>query len=316
MEVTAVRPIKTGIIGCGWFGEAHARVYREIPGVELKSVADLNIDRAKRLASMYGTSFYKTAEDMLRNEELDLVSIAVTPQYLAKTAIEVAEHDVNILLEKPLATKMSDWKNLFSKIKKRDLIFVPGFIELFNPAYRLMKEIVDSGELGDLFTLSSKRIGRFPKRSLKWEVGVTLDLGLHELYAQTYLVGEKPVPISCFISQMLNNENEDISILILRYGSTVGIIESNWLTPIGVRSVRVTASDGSIWLNYMSQEVGIDKGEESRIKRPRWREPLLVELEYAVKHVRSGTKPEINEDFANIIMNTLFEALGIAKRIP
>lgn len=308
--------IRTGIIGCGWFGEAHARVYREIPGVELRGVADLNIERSKRLASMYGASAYRSAEEMLRKEELDLVSIAVTPQYLAKTAMEVAEHDVNMLLEKPLATKMPEWRDLFSKVKRKGLIFVPGFIELFNPGYRLMKEVVDSGELGELLTLSSKRIGRFPKRSLKWEVGVTLDLGLHELYAQTYLVGENPVPISCFISKMLNSENEDISILILRYGSAVGIIESNWLTPIGVRNIRVTASEGSIWLNYMSQEVGVDKGEESRVKRPRWREPLLVELEYAVEHVRSGTKPNINEDFADIIMNTLFEALNTAKRIP
>ncbi|HIE23736.1 MAG TPA: Gfo/Idh/MocA family oxidoreductase [Candidatus Korarchaeota archaeon] len=308
--------IRTGIIGCGWFGEAHARVYREIPGVELRGVADLNIERSKRLASMYGASAYRSAEEMLRKEELDLVSIAVTPQYLAKTAMEVAEHDVNMLLEKPLATKMPEWRDLFSKVKRKGLIFVPGFIELFNPGYRLMKEVVDSGELGELLTLSSKRIGRFPKRSLKWEVGVTLDLGLHELYAQTYLVGENPVPISCFISKMLNSENEDISILILRYGSAVGIIESNWLTPIGVRNIRVTASEGSIWLNYMSQEVGVDKGEESRVKRPRWREPLLVELEYAVEHVRSGTKPKINEDFADIIMNTLFEALNTAKRIP
>ena len=308
--------VRTGIVGCGWFGEAHARVYREIPGVELKGVADLNIERARRLASMYGASAYADVEEMLRNENLDLVSIAVTPQYLAKTAIKVAEYGVNILLEKPLATKASDWKDLFSKINREDLIFVPGFIELFNPGFRLMKEIVDSGELGDLLTLSSRRIGRFPKRSLKWEIGVTLDLGIHELYAQTYLAGEKPTPISCFTSRMLNSENEDISILILRYGSTVGIIESNWLTPIGIRSIRVTASNGSIWLNYMSQEVGIDKGEESRIKRPRWREPLLEELGYAVNHVRSGTKPEINEDFADMIMNTLFEALNMAKRIP
>jgi len=102
----------------------------------------------------------------------------------------------------------------------------------------------------------------------------------------------------------------------LKYGIAVGIIESNWLTPIGVRNIRVTASDGSIWLNYITQEVGVEKGEESRIKRPRCREPLLVELEYAVEHVRSGSKPKINEDFANIIMNTLFEALKMAKRIP
>ncbi len=308
--------IRTGVVGCGWFGEAHARVYREIPGVELKSVADLNIERAKRLASMYGASAYGSVGDMLRREELDLVSIAVTPQYLAKTAIEAAEYGVNILLEKPLATKASDWKNLLSAIRKMDLIFIPGFIELFNPGYRLMKEIVDSGDLGSLLTLSSKRIGRFPKRSLKWEVGVTLDLGLHELYAQTYLVGNKPVPISCFTSRMLNDENEDISIMILKYGDIVGIIESNWLTPIGIRSIRATASNGSIWLNYMSQEVGIDRGEESRIKRSRWKEPLLVELEYAVEYVKLGTKPEINEEFADIIMNTLFEALSMAKRIP
>ena len=308
--------VRVGVVGCGWFGEAHARVYREIAGVELRCVADIEIQRAKRLGAMYGATAYKSVEDMLTKENLDLVSIAVTPQYLAKTAMEVIEHNVNTLLEKPLATSELDWRDLFSIIKRKDVIFIPGFIELFNPGYRLMKKILDSGELGDLLTLSSKRIGRFPKRSLKWEVGVTLDLGLHELYAQTYLVDEKPRPISCFTSYMLGNENEDISILILKYGNAVGIIESNWLTPIGVRNIRVTASDGSIWLNYITQEVGVEKGEESRIKRPRWREPLLVELEYAVEHVRSGSKPKINEDFANIIMNTLFEALKMAKRIP
>lgn len=308
--------IGAGIVGCGWFGGAHARVYREIPGVELKAVADVNLERAERIASMYGASAYGSAEEMFRKENLDLVSIAVTPQYLASTALIAAEHGVNMLLEKPLATKASDWKELMSKVTKADVIFIPGFIELFNPGYKLIKEMVNSGVIGELLTLSSKRIGRFPKRKIRWKVGVTLDLGLHELYVQTHLSGKEPRAISCFISRMLNSENEDISILIMKYGEAIGIIESNWLTPIGVRRIRVTGSEGSIELDYISQEVSLDVREESRIRRPRWKEPLLEELEYFVEHVKLGKKPEINEKFADVIMSTLFEALNSAKEIP
>lgn len=312
-----MRVVNAGVVGCGWFGRAHVRAYRAIPGVRLVSVADIDQNVARDVAEEYGANPYPSAEEMVEKEDLDLVSVVVTPQHLSNVGISMAEAGVNLVLEKPLATSREEWDRLQSAVSRHGIIFIPGFIELFNPGYQALRAMVNDGEIGELLTMSSRRIGRIPKRELKWHVGVTLDLGIHEVYAQAALMESRPEVIYAFMSHAMGNESEDISLLILRFKRGVtGIIESNWLTPLGIRSIRVAGSTGSARLDYITQNLILDLKDESKLKHVRWREPLVAELEYAIDHTRSGERPEIGDHFAGEILDCVFDGIERAKEMP
>ncbi|RLG48241.1 MAG: gfo/Idh/MocA family oxidoreductase, partial [Thermoproteota archaeon] len=183
-----MRSVRVGVIGCGWFGAAHARVYRAA-GADLVAVADMDEGRAKRLGEVYGVNYYSNYRRMLDSEDLDAVSVVVTPQNLAEVAADAMGRGVAVLIEKPMAVSRAQLEELMRAYSNSGVIAMPGFIELFNPGYEKLREIVTSGDVGEILMISGTRLGRFPKRSLAWEIGVALDLAIHEVYVQMHLLG-------------------------------------------------------------------------------------------------------------------------------
>ena len=305
-----MRRVRVGVVGCGWFGNAHARVFREVSGADLLAVADINPSAARSLAEKYNVEAYTDIEKMIRKENLDAVSIAVTPQHLTETAVLAMESGAAVLLEKPLATNRQELSKLLSKVESTGSIFMPGFIELFNPAVRALKERIQKEELGEPLVLSSERIGRVPKRNLKWNIGVSLDLAIHELYVQMWLLEDRPQS-RAYVSNKSSDRYEDLVVLLLNFkkGDASGIIVSNWLTPIGVRRMRFTGSYGSAVLDYLNQQLILDKHEGTFIPPVRRKEPLLEELQAFVDSVSAGRDPEINALFAKDVLETLFDGL-------
>ncbi len=306
-----MRRVRVGVIGCGWFGSAHARVFREISGADLIAVADINPSAARALAKRYNVKAYTDIEKMIRREDLDAVSIAVTPQHLTETAILAMDSGAAVLLEKPLSTSRQELFKLISKIKSTGSIFMPGFIELFNPAVIALKERIQKEELGEPLVLSSERIGRVPKRNLRWNIGVSLDLAIHELYVQMWLLESRPQS-RAYVSKKSSDRYEDLVVFLLNFNdgaAASGIIISNWLTPIGVRRMRFTGSHGSAVLDYLNQQLVLDKHEGTFMPILRRKEPLLEELQTFVDHVSAGRDPEIGAEFAKNVLETLFDGL-------
>ncbi len=307
--------LKAAVIGCGWFGNAHARVYRTIRNVDLVAVADKNFKRAKSVANGYGCRAYEDHISLLEKEDVDLLSIAVTPQYLVDIALESIEYNVNILLEKPLSTKLEKYEKLVQKVKKASIVFMPGFIELFNPAYRVASGIIRNGELGEIYNVSARRIGRTPKRGLKWEVGVTLDLAIHELYVLEDLFGDVKI-VGSYKSMVLGEPYEDVALIVLRMkNKAMGLIEVNWITPTSVRELRVSGSRGSLKLDYKTQTVEVNYSGGLEAPYIRNEEPLKRELEYFASSVSGGSKPYPDEDFGLKVLRMVFKAVKNALQI-
>ena len=307
--------VRVGVIGCGWFGNAHCRVYKGIKDVNLIAVSDINATRAKETAELFKCRFYSDFREMMEKEDLDAVSIVVTPQHLARTAIEVMDYGVSILLEKPLSSNIESFETLYKQAKSKGAALMPGFIELFNPAYRELKKIIQKGELGEIYEASSIRIGRFPKKRVKWDIGVLLDLGIHEIYIQYDLFGGLEV-LGCYRGFVLGEQYEDLALLLGKYsGDIIGMIEVNWITPIGVREIRVTGSRGSALLNYMNQDVIVSYTDKTVKPHILKNEPLKAELEAFVNCVKSGSNPYPSVDYAADILNSIFTAIKQSKRI-
>lgn len=265
---------RTGVIGCGWFGRAHCRVYNEI--ADLVAVCDVDGAKAKETAETYGINWYVDIESMLK-ENLDAVSIVVPPEKLTRAARSFAEKGISILIEKPLAVNIDEAQDL---IKFEDHVRInPGFIELFNPAFDMLKE--NTKRVGEPIMVSTRRIGRSPRRF--WQIGVVMDLAFHDLYLLSNMLGPYVVKDSV-LGYHHNAKFEDAAASLIEFNNGVkGVVEANWLTPIKERRMRIYGSTGVIEIDFITQEISIQTqdGEnsiEKRIQPYKQEEPLKREL--------------------------------------
>ncbi|WXG42640.1 MAG: Gfo/Idh/MocA family oxidoreductase [Promethearchaeati archaeon SRVP18_Atabeyarchaeia-1] len=307
--------LRCAVIGAGWFGRAHCRVYRDLINAQLVAVADADSSRANEVAQIYSCKPYTDAIDMVETERPDAVSIAVSPQNLSKVASKVIEHKIGgVLVEKPIATSLQEVTELLNKSKKREVPVMPGFIELFNPCIeRLEEAIKKNNEVGQPYVASSKRIGRNPKRG--WDIGVLLDLGIHEIYVLRKLFGS-PRRIFCQTKSYGGGKTEDVANLIIEFDNGVlGMIETNWITPIGIRSMIVTGSEGSVEVDYITQELKMIKKDRTIKPHFAFEEPLKRELKAFTESIEKGEDPPVNLVDAEESLKVAFAALNSARQM-
>ncbi|MHA1309666.1 MAG: Gfo/Idh/MocA family protein [Candidatus Helarchaeota archaeon] len=243
----------TAVIGAGWFGSAHVRVFNSVSN--LVAICDTDVVKAEQLAKKYDINYYKNHLDLLKNEELDAISIVIPPRNIPKVAEDYASKGINVLLEKPMGTDLTMIKPL---LKFQDVRLMCGFIELFNPVVKCLKKNIK--KIGTPIMVSSRRIGRYPHRS--WNLGVLLDLGIHCIYVQRYLFGDI-IDIKSMLSYASNSKFEDAAFLLLNYKNNVhGLIETNWLTPTKHRKLIVYGEKGTIEIDYITQELKFTKIEK------------------------------------------------------
>ncbi len=277
-EVITLAKKKTAVIGAGWFGRAHTRVYNAIS--DLKAICDTNKESVKEVAEQYNINYYLDYSDMLKNEDLDAVSVVLPPRVIPLVARDIAEKGLDVLLEKPLCINLDDIRPLLKFSK--DVRFTCGFIECFNPVVDRLKKRLH--EVGTPIMMSSKRIGRMPKRF--WNLGVLLDLGVHEISVQRLLFGDVE-SVKSSLSYFHKEDYEDAAFLLLKFAKNVqGLVEVNWLTPTKQRMLSVYGSEGVLEIDYMTQELKLTKSSEDpsffKIEESRqpysWEEPLKREL--------------------------------------
>ncbi len=244
----------TAVIGVGWFGQAHCRVYNEISN--LKAICDSNEITRRNIAEKYGVNSYPTHIDMLENEEIDAVSIVLPPEYIPIVAEDLAKHNIDLLLEKPMGIDLNSVKKLLKF--ENQIRMTCGFIELFNPVVDRLKDQIK--EIDDILMISSRRIGRFPHRH--WNHGVILDLGIHEIYIHKILLGEieKVESMLGYFHKGELKNYEDAAFILLKFkNGTNSLIEVNWLTPTKYRKMTIYGKTGVLEVDYNSQELKLVK---------------------------------------------------------
>jgi UDP-N-acetylglucosamine 3-dehydrogenase len=307
--------LKCAVVGAGWFGRAHCRVYKDLPNAQLVAVADSDYSHSSEVAKLYGCKPYGDFHEMLENEKPDAVSVVISPQNLSKVGAEVIGHDVRgVLVEKPVATNLAQLSELRAGSRKKDVIVMPGFIELFNPCIERMEEVIcKSGEIGQPYVASSRRIGRNPKRG--WEVGVLLDLGIHEISVLQRLFGSAR-SVFCQTKTFTGGKTEDFANMLIEFENGVlGIVETNWITPIGIRNMMVTGSEGSVEVDYITQELKIIKKEQTVKPHFTFEEPLKRELKAFLDAVEQGKEPPVNIENAEQALKVAFAALNSSKQM-
>lgn len=157
-KVDADRKIKVGIIGCGWIAEAHLKSFLKCPDVEIVAGADLIPGKAEKFFKDNGIEnvrCYLNHKEIIDNEELDAVSVCTYNATHAECTIYALEHGVNVLLEKPMCVTLEEAVEIRKAEKKSGKVLSIGFQPRFDENMKMVKRIVQSGELGEIYYIQT-----------------------------------------------------------------------------------------------------------------------------------------------------------------
>ncbi len=267
-------------------GQHHIRIYREMKDVELVGICDTDRNRAVSLAKTNNTTPYFDHNELLK-QDLDAISVVVPTTFHSKVALDVINSGIHLLVEKPIADTLENADTMINAAHDAKVKLMVGHIERFNPAVSKLKEIVDSGMLGKIVSISSRRVGPFNPRIR--DVGIIMDLGVHDIDVISYLYGRKINEVYTIAGKDIHSFEDHASILLRCDTNLSGMVETNWLTPHKIRNLTAIGLKGVAYLDYIKQTVELHDEAWVRTAKVEPKEPLKNELEHFIKSVRDNT---------------------------
>jgi UDP-N-acetylglucosamine 3-dehydrogenase len=282
--------LRVGVVGVGTMGQHHVRVYTEIDNCELVGIFDKDAERAKEIASKYGTKTFGSLEDLIKIHP-DAVSIAVPTSLHKEVAIKFLKEGIACLIEKPISATIEDAQEIIDAAEESGTVLMVGHIERFNPAVLKLKDLITKGELGNVLVLSARRVG--PQAPRIMDVGIIIDLATHDIDVVRFLIGREPKEIYARYGSY-HWHKEDYALILLDFEKTIACIEANWFTPYKVRTLIATGTNAIANLNYIDQTIEINSSKVRQIVEVNKKEPLKVELEHFIECVREGKRPLVD----------------------
>jgi UDP-N-acetylglucosamine 3-dehydrogenase len=287
-----MKKLGVAVIGTGFWGRNHARVFKELEETELLAVCDINAERAKNVAKQFGVRPYTSMEKLLKRKDVEAVSNCVWSLNLAKETLKALKAGKHVLVEKPMATNVKQAEKLLETAKEEKLHLTVGFLMRFIPGIQHMKNVIEDKTIGNLVCATAKRVSEWPERI--GDVGVVKDTAIHDIDIIRYLFSEEPIAVYAKTGSMKYKKFEDYAQIMLTFeGGKSAFIESNWLTPYKTRTLVVTGSKAIMKLDYITQELTIEDAKETIQPRYPWQEPLKLELQHFANCILKKEKPLI-----------------------
>jgi predicted dehydrogenase len=301
-------PIRVGVAGLGYWGPNLARNLAAIPGCELTWLCDTSEPARERLAMAFPAA-RATGElrDLLDDPELDAVVLATPVPTHAELAALVADAGKHCFVEKPLATTAQDAQRAVDAAERAGTTLMVGHLLEYHPAVHRLRELLDGGELGELYYVYGNRLNL---GQLRADENALWSLGAHDVSVVLALIGEEPVECVAHGSSFVREGIEDVVFCYLRFPSgAVAHLHLSWLDPHKERRLTVVGSKRMATFDDMQIEGKLtvyDKGfdEDARswgeyiarsgdIYSPRIPnvEPLRLECEHFLECIRTGATP-------------------------
>ena len=302
------RTLRVGVAGLGYWGPNLARNLSQLPRCELAWLCDASEqarERARR--SFPHARVSANLDDLLEDPQLDAVVIATPVPTHAELAIAVVQAGKHCFVEKPLATSAADAERALAAAQAAERILMVGHLLEYHPAVRRLKELITSGELGELYYLYGNRLNL---GKLRADENALWSLGAHDVSVALYLIGEEPVEClaqgACYVREHV----QDVVFCTLRFPSgTLAHLHLSWLDPHKERRITVVGARRMATFDDMLLEGKLtiyDKGfdEDTRswgeyiarsgdIYSPRVPndEPLRIECEHFLASIRDASTP-------------------------
>ncbi len=321
--------LRVGVVGLGAMGRHHARIWRQMEGIELVGVADPAGD--PRRAAL-GAPVVGDLHELI-DMGIDAASVAVPSNLHEEVGIELANVGVHALIEKPVADSVESARRLSKAFESRGLVAAVGHVERFNPALVEMRRRLQNNELGQIYAMATRRVGPFPVRIR--DVGVVYDLATHDIDLVRWLCS--PFQSMHSVSQsVVDGPHEDlIEVIGVLESGVIATMSVNWVSPVKERKVSVIGTHGAFVADLLSAELtlyengdiqtewdeisrlrGVTEGNRTTFAFQK-REPLQSELE-AFRDAVLGREdaPVVSLDDGVGVLEMAEELLGRKQRPP
>jgi len=287
-----MKKIRMGVVGVGSLGQHHVRILSELEKVDLVGIADINEKRVREIASLYQIPFYTTNYKELM-DKIDAVSIVTPTSTHFSIAKDFLERGIHIFVEKPVTQYLWEVEELLDLAGGKDLVFQVGHIERFNPAIQELKKYIK-----DPLYIEAHRMGYYSGKPD--DVGVVLDLMIHDLDILFYLLGkDKLIKDIHGVGYSIVTPFEDfVNVSILFEGGILANLTASRVSSKKFRKLDIQEKDGTyITVDYINQSITItclsnrvvDPSVESPVFEKE--EPLKLELEQFINCIIKGESP-------------------------
>lgn len=284
--------LRVAVIGVGYLGQHHARIYSALDEVDLVGVVDTNADRAETIAARAGTTAFTNARDVL--DRVDAVSVATPTASHVEIAVPFLERGVAVLVEKPVAASVAEANLLITEAERGGAVLAAGHTERFNPAVAAARPLITNPRFVEVH-----RLGVFPERSL--DIDVIFDLMIHDLDLLLSIVGSEVVSVDAVGVNVLTPKT-DIANARIRFASgCIANVTASRISRDRVRKIRFFQPDSYVSIDYAAREVEVYTLVKQE-GRPGIRggklpvadeEPLKLELVDFVDAVRARRDPGV-----------------------
>jgi predicted dehydrogenase len=283
MTVTP-REVAVAVVGLG-FGRNHARVFHELQGVRLAAICDRDQERLAEVARGRNLKTYTDHLEMLEQERLDAVIVAVPTRLHAVVAGDAIAAGCAVMVEKPIASTLDEGRRLVEQAEAARVPLMHGHIERFNPAVQELKRRLDAGEAGRIIQVTTRRLAYFVDRPRDFDVGVVHDLAFHDIDVMRLLTGAEVERLYAETLTGIRTPFEDSLNGTLRFhgeepgSGVIGTLEVNRLSARVVRELSVLGTGGEFVLDYRAQSLEFRPAQALRADTASKQEGPIVRLQ-------------------------------------
>ena len=246
-------PVRIAVVGLGYWGPNLVRVLHELPEADVICACDLRPEALVRARlKQPGLRFVASFDEVLADTSIEAVAIATpvsTHHDLAAAALRAGKH---VFVEKPLAASSQEALKLLDLSQENGLVLMPGHTFLYSPPVNMSRDLIKTGELGEIFFISTSRVNLGLHQP---DVSVVWDLGPHDFSILRYWLGEMPSKVSALSRSCIIEGTPDVAFIDLEFPSgTIAHVELSWLAPSKLRRTAIVGSRKMVVYDDTSNE--------------------------------------------------------------
>jgi predicted dehydrogenase len=314
--------MKIGIIGAGFWGIKHAIAIASTPDVKLVAASRTNQSALQEFTDRFGGAGYPDYRDLLADQDVEAIIIATPHDRHTSIVADAAQAGKHILLEKPMAPNLDECDQILKFVDNAGVKLMLGHVNHFIPAYRIAKEMLQSGELGEIvYGLSSVSKFWFEPNRRDWHLdrktggGMWLTVGIHCLDRLTWLVGSPIESVYAMLDTRFHKQNaDDVGLVFVRYANGgTGVLESTgYKTGANKNLTELTCTKGIL---KISSKDGILLGRDDRwqpVPDSASDDPMTTgmarQMQEFYNYLTGDSPSPVSGEYARHIMNTAFLA--------
>lgn len=282
--------VKIGVVGVGYLGQHHARIYSELEEAELVAVVDIDKEKAYRFAEKYGCKPYTYHGDILHM--VDALSIVTPTTSHFDLALDCLNAGKDILIEKPITESIEEADELIRNSQEKGCIIQVGHLERYNPAVLAVSETVSK-----VMFIESERFSPFLGRGT--DVDVTLDLMIHDIDIMLSLVAS-PIKVIRAIGANVLTDKIDVAKAWIEFENGCRALATvSRLSPEKLRKLKIFQKDSFLLIDYQTSEIkryfrNAEGAISFEVKNPENKEPLKEELRDFIRCVKERKRPKVS----------------------